>query len=50
MARIRTTGGATVAGTALSAATVFDGAAPAAARAHAEDEGNIWDLFPRDEG
>ncbi|MGW1464313.1 hypothetical protein ACWCPT_08170 [Streptomyces sp. NPDC002308] len=49
MARIRTTGGATVAGTAPSAAAVFDGV-PAAASAHAEDEGNIWDLFPRDEG
>ncbi|WP_327174263.1 hypothetical protein OG599_02520 [Streptomyces sp. NBC_01335] len=49
MARIRTTGGAAVAVPALPAAAVFDGV-PAAARAHAEDEGNIWDLFPRDEG
>ncbi|MGW2277226.1 hypothetical protein [Streptomyces sp. NPDC001770] len=49
MERIRTTGGATVAAAALPATAVFDGV-PAAAKAHAEDEGNIWDLVPRDEG
>ncbi len=49
MQRIRTTGAGSVIGTAPSPAPVSDGDF-AATRAYVGDEGNIWDLVPRDEG
>ncbi|MGF1344616.1 hypothetical protein ACQSMD_31655 [Streptomyces flavovirens] len=49
MQRIRTTGAGSVIGTVPPPAPVFVGDL-AATRAYVGDEGNIWDLVPRDEG